>query len=101
MTSSPEDPEVVLAREDEDDYDLLTYGEVGARVTQEIADLKARIAELERLGADAPGGDEQLGAATKRLGLLRDAADRNRRQPINQENFEKFFGYKGTARRNT
>lgn len=101
MTIGPDHAEVVLEREDEDDYDLLTYGEVGARVTQGIADSKARVAELEQSHPSVAGVAERLEVARRRLALLRDAADRNRRQPITQENFEKFFGYEGTARRNT
>lgn len=36
-----------------------------------------------------------------RLAALQESAERNRAQPINDENFEKFFGYPGKARRNT
>ena len=81
-----EDPdETILAREDEDDYDLLTYGEAGARVTEEIAAEKARLADWElRLAA----GEDV-------------AAQRNARPPITDENFERFFGYRGSAKRNT
>jgi hypothetical protein len=97
-----EDPdEAVQAREDEDDYDLLTYGEAGARVTEEIAAEKARLADWEsRLAAGEDVADRRDRSA-RRLELLRDAASRNSRQPITDENFERFFGYRGSAKRNT
>ena len=95
--SDEQTPDVVQAREEEDDHDLLTYGEVGARLSEEIAGQQALVARLEGEGAPA----EQLEAARRRLALLRDAAGRNARQPITAENFERFFGYSGTPRRNT
>lgn len=96
-----EPEETVLAREDEDDYDLLTYGEAGARVTGEIAAEKARLGEWDaRLAAGEDVSVEREKSA-RRLELLRDAARRNARQPITDENFERFFGYPGTAKRNT
>lgn len=88
------DEEAVQAREDEDDHDLLTYGEVGARLREAIGGQRALVTRLEADGAPA----EQLAAARHRLDLLHDAARRNARQPITDENFERFFGYPGTAR---
>ncbi|MGH3974156.1 MAG: hypothetical protein ACRDS9_12655 [Pseudonocardiaceae bacterium] len=89
---SPDEP---LTREDEDDHDLLTYGEAGVRLQESVAAQR----ELVKRLADEGSGD--LGGAQKRLGELEEAAARNARQPINDENFERFFGYQGTARRNT
>jgi hypothetical protein len=82
-------------REEEDDYDLLTYGEAGVRLHQEVQAQRRLVAELEQTG------DARLASARKRLADLEAAAERNGRQPINDETFESFFGYKGTARRNT
>jgi hypothetical protein len=81
---------------DEDDHDLLTFGEVGERLRLEIA---AATAEVERLlkQGDSPDELEKAGA---RLDALQSAASRNSAQPINDENFEKFFGYPGKAKRN-
>lgn len=93
--------ETVLAREDEDDYDLLTYGEAGARVTQEIADEKGRLATWDAQLAAGEDVQAQRDRSAQRLELLRDAARRNARQPITDENFERFFGYRGHAKRNT
>jgi hypothetical protein len=96
-----EPQETVLAREDEDDYDLLTYGEAGARVTEEIAAERARLEQWEaRLAAGEDVADKR-DLSARRLELLRDAARRNARQPITDENFERFFGYRGQAKRNT
>ena len=84
----------VPEREDEDDHDLLTYGEVKVRIHEEVRTQRALVAELEATGGDASG-------ARRRLDALVDAAERNSRSRINDDNFEKFFGYRGTPRRNT
>lgn len=81
-------------REDEDDHDLLTYGEVRVRIHEEVQAQRALVAELKAAGEDTT-------SAQCRLDALVDAAERNSRSRINDENFEKFFGYKGTPRRNT
>ena len=80
---------------DEDDHDLLTFGEAGERLRMEIA---GAAREVERLTPSGPG--EALEKAQARLDALRSAAARNSAQPINDANFEKFFGYPGKAKRN-
>jgi hypothetical protein len=84
---------------DEDDHDLLTFGEAGERLRLEIA---AAAAEVERLRQDGSTDElaEALEKAETRLAALRSAAARNSAQPINDANFEKFFGYPGKAKRN-
>ena len=67
------------------------------RVFAEVEKQKQLLAELEAAGAD----DNVVLRARERLSALEDAQRRNRRQPINDSNFESFFGYPGTARRNT
>ena len=84
----------VPEREDEDDHDLLTYGEVKVRIFEEVRAQRAVLDELEAAGRDVT-------AAQRRLDGLIDAAERNTRSRINDDNFEKFFGYRGTPRRNT
>lgn len=84
----------VPEREDEDDHDLLTYGEVKVRIHEEVVAQRAVVADLEADGKDST-------MARRRLEALVDAAERNSRGRINDDNFEKFFGYRGTARRNT
>lgn len=82
---------------DDDDHDLLTFGEVGERLRLEIA---AATAEVERLIKREDSPDDKLVKAGARLDALQLAALRNSAQPINDDNFEKFFGYPGKARRN-
>jgi hypothetical protein len=90
-TTPPPSPD----REEHDDHDLLTYGEAGVRLHEEVRAQERTVTELEADGGAA------LEAARARLDALRDAAKRNQRQPINDKNFESFFGYPGQARRNT
>lgn len=80
---------------DEDDHDLLTFGEAGERLRLEIA-----TAAREVHGLQQSGTVEALEKAQARLDALRSAAARNSAQPINDANFEKFFGYPGKAKRN-
>jgi hypothetical protein len=80
---------------DEDDHDLLTFGEAGERLRIEIA---AAAREVQRLQQSGPV--EALEQAQARFEALRSAAARNSAQPINDANFEKFFGYPGKAKRN-
>jgi hypothetical protein len=95
--NSPDQPAEGTAREkvDEDDHDLLTFGEAGERLRLEVA---AAEREVTRLNRDGP--IEALEKAKARLEALRSAAARNSAQPINDANFEKFFGYPGKATRN-
>jgi hypothetical protein len=95
--SSPDRPAEGQARGkvDEDDHDLLTFGEAGERLRLEIS---AAAAEVQRL--QESGDDEEREKAIVRLEALRSAAVRNSAQPINDANFEKFFGYPGKAKRN-
>jgi len=83
-------------KRDEDDHDLLTFGEVGERLRLEIHAAQVRVAEIAAGGTDAA----ELRAARARLSALREAARRNSAQPINDDNFERFFGYPGRAKRN-
>jgi hypothetical protein len=89
--------EGLLERPADEDHDLLTYGEAGVRLQTEIGTLRHEVARLEAQSPAAP----ELESARSRLALLEDAAQRNARQPITDDNFEAFFGYRGTARRNT
>jgi hypothetical protein len=94
--SATQNPPDGGAREklDEDDHDLLTFGEAGERLRLEIAAARHAVARLNESG-DTAG----LEMARARLAALRAAADRNSAQPINDANFEKFFGYPGKAKR--
>ena len=90
-------PDEMPARDkiDEDDHDLLTFGEAGERLRLEVA---AATQEVRRLQQGGPA--EALEKAESRLEALRAAAIRNSAQPINDANFERFFGYQGKAKRN-
>src|ERR1700761_1127315 len=90
----PEDVE----RPEDDDHDLLTFGEAGARLEIEVRTTRARLRELE---AASPRDEEAIAQLSDRLGGVEGRAERNQAQPINDENFERFFGYPGKARRNT
>jgi hypothetical protein len=80
---------------DEDDHDLLTFGEASERLRLEIG---AAAAEVDRLRTAAEPAELQR--SEERLAALRAAARRNAAAPINDTNFEKFFGYPGKAKRN-
>jgi hypothetical protein len=80
---------------DEDDHDLLTFGEAGERLRLEIAAAARQVQGLQQSGPV-----EALKKAQARLEALQSAAARNSARPINDANFEKFFGYPGKARRN-
>lgn len=80
---------------DEDDHDLLTFGEVNERLRIEIGSAAAEFEEINKFGSPA-----EAEKARARLEALRTAAKRNSAQPINDANFEKFFGYPGKAKRN-
>ena len=94
MSEKPTPP-VQVVRDDEEDHDLLTYGEAGARLYEAVLEQQGLVARLE--AESSP----ELDKARSRLAALQAAAERNSRQPINDENFERFFGYPGTSRRNT
>ena len=94
--SESADPGAGTARErlDEDDHDLLTFTEVGERLRVEIDTLTAQVAELRAAGRTA-----EMDQAADRLEALDAAARRNAANPVNDANFETFFGYPGKARR--
>lgn len=96
MTDSPDTSDgTARARLDEDDHDLLTFGEVGERLRIEITR-----AQSELDAHTAAGDAAAIDVARNRLARLRAAAQRNSAQPINDANFERFFGYPGKAKRN-
>jgi hypothetical protein len=82
-------------RDDEDDHDLLTFAEAGARLQHEIALVQARIADLE---TQADIDSLALAASRERLAALKAAAARNNRPAITDESFRSFFGYDGRPR---
>jgi hypothetical protein len=96
MSPDQSDPiEHTFERDDEEDYDLLTYSEAGVRLQDEIK------AQRDRVDALTGGDPDALAVAEKRLEVLLEGARRHGRQRISDENFEKFFGYVGKPRRLT
>ena len=75
-------------REEEDDQDLLTFGEVRARVSEELDRERVRLADLERVGAS----EAMLAAARRRIEQLTAAAERNSRG-ASRATFVDFFGF--------
>jgi hypothetical protein len=72
-------------RTTEDDNDVLTLGEAGLRIAEEL-----KLCHHE-LNTERDARKRQL--TTERIGLLEQAAERNRHQHITDENFRRFFGY--------
>lgn len=81
-----------VERSDDDDYDLLTYGEAGARLVEEIRRERDRLDRLLVSGA----GDIELAHARQRIADLQDAADRQQAEAAERADFRKFFGYDPT-----
>jgi hypothetical protein len=77
-----------VERPEDDDYDLLTYGEANARLRTEIGEAQRRLAELDN------GGDEpEVAALRRRLRDLTDAAERQVAAQREAADFTRFFGY--------
>lgn len=98
---SGSEQDALLSRPEDDDHDLLTYGEVGARLSEEIQAEQDELAGWESRLAAGEQVLPELERCAARLASLRDALSRNRRQPITDDNFERFFGFRGQAQRNT
>ena len=94
MTVDPEPSE--FDRTQEEDHDLLTFGEAGLRLSETLDELRETLAARE-----LEGDTTAAGRLRDRIAELQAAAERHRNQNINDANFEKFFGYPGTATRNT
>jgi hypothetical protein len=88
------DDQTTPQRGDEEDHDLLTFGEAGARLHEELV-VQQRL--IERLRAQ--GASKELDQGLARLAALQDAARRNKRQPITDANFESFFGGRNNSGR--
>ena len=73
-----------VTRDDTDDYDLLTFGEAGARLTDEIKQHQALLAD--------PGvtGDARV-TLERRLDMLIDARERNRKPTLQSMKDSGFF----------
>jgi carboxylesterase type B len=80
--------EQVQRDESEDDYDLLTYNEVAARLSEEMTAESRRIAELEQSGSEPAA----VRAMRDRLALLEASKVRYEQQAKTAEVFMRRFG---------
>jgi hypothetical protein len=76
-------------RPDTDDYDLLTFGEVAARLSEELAEATQH---LEQVRAETPPRPEEIHRIENRIALLRESADRYRKEQQTNESFTRRFG---------
>lgn len=83
--------DVVAGRPADDDHDLLTFGEAGARLAEEIERQERHLAALREARAD----EGQIGAADRRLEALRRASARNRKPSLEELRRSGFFGRQG------
>lgn len=81
--------EAAVDRPETDDYDLLTFGEVAARIDEELAQMAT---ELERARA-APRPDAgRIQALEERMAHLKGSGERYRREGHTNEFFKRRFG---------
>lgn len=76
----------LVERPEDDDYDLLTFGEAGARLTEEVRKAQRLVA------AQAASGDSAAESkAQARLDALLVAQERNRKPTIDEMHASGFF----------
>lgn len=80
-----------FGREVEEDHDLLTYNESGARLREEIAKLKTELGELRT--QSAADSNQTIGAAAQRLAVLEESAERNACLAEGDKDAAGFLGY--------
>jgi hypothetical protein len=84
----PEDAAPVH-RPDDDDYDLLTYGEASARLTEVLRSERARLNELE---ADPTPDQTAIVVVQARIAQLEEGQGRYRAHAESADRFEAVFG---------
>jgi hypothetical protein len=87
MTPAGE-PELVRRDESQDDYDLLTYREVAARLSEEIVAESQRITDLEASGGDPKALEE----SKRRLASLQAGKYRYEQHAKTADVFMQRFG---------
>lgn len=85
---STEEP-TVAERSDDEDYDLLTYGEVAARLSEVLAEERQRLADLQ---AATPPDATSIAAQQDRIAELLAGRERYEHQAATAETFVKRFG---------
>lgn len=82
------DDDVMIDRPDDEDHDLLTFGEAGARLEEEVIKQERTIERLRRGNAD----DATIAGAERRLETLQRARSRNRAPSLDDLKSSGFFG---------
>jgi hypothetical protein len=91
---STDEPQIVERPEDED-YDLLTYGEVAARLSEVLAEERQR---LDDLRAAVPSDPSAVAVQEARIAGLIAGRDRYAQQAATAETFMRRFGLQPRAR---
>lgn len=76
-------------RPETDDYDLLTFGEVAARISEELA---GAVEQLERVRGETPADTDRIRRIEDRISALRRSADRYRQEQQTNASFTRRFG---------
>jgi hypothetical protein len=84
------EPDPRAGRPESDDYDLLTYGEASARLTELLATERDNLAALTRQTHPDPARINQL---EQRIALLESSRARYRQQSLSGEDFIRRFGF--------
>lgn len=85
---------VLVERPDDEDHDLLTFGEAGARLSEELIKQQRVIERLRQGGAD----EDVVAGAQRRLEALERASQRNRAPSIDELKSSGFFDDPGSRR---
>ena len=86
---STDDPGLGQRSEDEDDYDLLTYSEVAARLAEVLAEEREQLARMQ---AAEPRDTTAIEAQQARISQLVEGRERYEKQAITAEMFMERFG---------
>jgi hypothetical protein len=93
---SADDLELVQRSEDEEDYDLLTYNEVAARLGEVLAEEREQLARMQ---AAEPRDTAAIGAQQARIAQLAEGRERYEKQNITAEMFMERFGLTPRSRK--
>jgi hypothetical protein len=84
------EPDPRAGRPESDDYDLLTYGEASARLTELLATERDNLGALSKQSHPDPAEISQL---EQRIALLESSRARYRQQALSGEDFVERFGF--------
>ena len=91
-----DDGDDLVERSEDDDLDLLTCSEAGARLTQEIAKQRRLVATLAQSTESSAAELGSRNAASRRLTALIEAQQRNSKPTLDQLYASGFFGLRST-----